>query len=234
MVALTRRSQDVLTVLLAAVGIGLSVTVALTAQGDPDRDPEPPLSAGGTPTESTPDAPEPQDNRQAFVDDFENGLGQWRVVGSAAITDETASHGKRSVTLTSAECGGDAFSRPLEVESGSTYRLSTDYRTEGDGGYIGLDQYDPHGKRLGEWWLIGDGGPPTNGDVRWRYTVDQRESDALGVWGHYTARYDVPRNVASVRIKIEDWGCGGLPDDPATAPVFFDRILWTLDSKRPA
>jgi hypothetical protein len=247
MVALTRRGQDVLTVVLAASGIGLlSVTWALTARGDSEPDPETSVSAGATPTEATPEslespespesqgATEQQNGRPAFVEDFENGLSQWRVVGSAAITDETSSHGRRSATLTSAECGGDAFSRPVAVEPGSTYRLQTDYRTDGDGGYVGLDQYDADGKRLREWWLIGDGGTPTQGDVRWRYNVDERDPKELGVWRQYTADYEVPDGVASVTIKIEDWGCGGLPDDPARAPVYFDRISWTLLSDGPA
>jgi len=244
MVALTRRGQDVLTVVLAASAIGaLSVTWALTAQGDADPDQEAPVSAAATPAEPTPEsrespaspaAPKGRGDRPAFVEDFESGLGQWRTVGSAAITDETSSHGRRSATLTSAECGGDAFSRPLAVEPGSTYRLRTDYRTDGDGGYIGLDQYDADGKRLKEWWLLGDGGTPTEGDVRWRYNVDERDPKELGVWRHYTADYQVPDAVTSVTIKIEDWGCGGLPDDPARAPVYFDRMSWSLVSPGPA
>jgi hypothetical protein len=30
-----------------------------------------------------------------------------------------------------------------------------------------------------------------------------------------------------VSVKVEDWGCGGLPDDPEGAGVFFDVIKWT-------
>jgi len=233
MAALTRRGQDVVTVVLAAAGIGLlSVVWAATAPGDDTKtDQAATSSAEATPTQAP--AKTPAANQQgAFVEDFEDGLDQWDEVGSAAITDETAAQGRRSVTLTSTECGGDAVSRAIPVEAGSTYRLRTDYRTDGDGGYIGLDLYDADGKRLPEKWLIGDGGSATIGDVRWDFNVDQRDAEDLVVWARYTARYTIPDGVASVRLKLEDWGCGGLPDDPATAPVFFDRIRWTLDSKR--
>lgn len=237
MVALSRRGQDVLTVLLAASGIGLlSVVWASTAPGDDAQPPQQTSpSAAVTPAEvtptapNTPKAPRPTDAKGAFVEDFEDGLDNWEVVGSAAVTDETASQGRRSATLTSTECGGDAVSRPLPVDAGATYRLRTDYRTDGDGGYLGLDLYDADGTRLREVWLIGDGGAPTHGDVRWDYNVDEQDASDLAVWARYTARYPMPDGVAAVRIKIEDWGCGGLPDDPAAAPVYFDRIRWTLD-----
>jgi len=233
MVALTRRGQDVLTVVLAAGGIALlSVGWAATAPGDdPPPEQDAPVSAGATPTDEPTKPPRARKVQPAFVDDFESGLDQWRVVGSTRITDSTSSQGRRSAMLTSTKCGGDAFTRPVPVRAGSTYRLRTDYRTDGDGGFIGLSQFSADGTDLAEKWLIGDGGAPTDGGVRWRYNVDERDPDDLEVWGSYTATYVIPEGVASVSIKIEDWGCGGLPDDPATSPVYFDRISWTLVSK---
>jgi Carbohydrate binding domain len=253
MVALTRRAQDVLTVALAAAAIGgMSVGWAATAPGDeapandeargsdeaPAGEDTPSAEDTGpspepTPTEAVPEPPRRNRERPSFAEDFEQGLDRWSVVGSAAVTDETSSHGQRSVTLTSTACRGDAYSRPIQVEAGSTYRFSTEYRTDGGGGYVGLDLYDAAGGEIDEEWLIGDGGFPTYQDVRWRYNVDERDPDDLRVWGHYTASYQVPEPVASVQIKIEDWGCGGLPDDPAGAPVYFDRIRWTLVPDRP-
>jgi hypothetical protein len=163
----------------------------------------------------------------AFAEDFESGLRQWPEVGSAVTTDLTAAEGRRSAVLTSTACHGDALSRRIPVEAGSTYRLRTDYRTEGDGGYIGVDLFDADDTEVGEQWLIGDGGFPTYAEARWRYNVDDRDSDDLGSWARYSTRYVVPDGIASVAVKIEDWGCGGLPDDPSTAPVYFDRILLT-------
>jgi hypothetical protein len=150
------------------------------------------------------------------------------------ITDVTAAEGRRSATFTDTVCRGDAYSRRIPVDAGSVYRLSADYRTEGDGGYLGLALYDAAGEEVGEQWLMGDGAFPTYEDVRWRYNIDSRDPDDLGSWGRYTTEYAVPRRVASVSIKIEDWGCGGLPDDPRAAPVYFDRIVWTSTAEQRA
>ncbi len=242
MVAFTRRRQDVLTLLLAAAFIAVISVVwaSTTTDDDPGSRQDAPASSSSRPTEGTsesadpkseePEREEPRRERPLFVEDFEGGLDGWDVVGSAVVTDETSSQGRRSATLTSTECGGDAFSRLVPVDAGSTYRLRTDYRTDGGGGYIGVSLYDADGAELGEKWLIGDGGTRTPGDVRWRYHVDAREPGDLGVWARYSTRYRVPDGVASVAVKVEDWGCGGLPDDPAAAPVYFDRISWTLVS----
>jgi len=220
-----RRSADAVVVALAVAGICL-LTVAWAAFA---RDDDPAGSDDQTllGAEVIPKAPRsrPAKSQPAFAEDFERGTGQWRDIGSAVLTDTTAAEGRRSATLTSTACRGDAVSRPVTVESGSTYRLSTDYRTEGDGGYIGVDLYDADGGDAGEQWLIGDGGFPTYEDVRWDYNVDARDPGDLGTWQRYSTRYVIPKGVAAVAVKIEDWGCGGLPDDPASAPVHFDRIL---------
>lgn len=163
--------------------------------------------------------------RPLFAEDFEHGTRQWRAMGSAELTDLTAAEGERSATLTSTACRSDAVSRPVRVEAGATYRLRTDYRTEGDGGYLGLELYDADGRDIGEQWLIGDGGFPTYEGVRWDYNVDARDPGDLGTWKRYSTTFVVPKGVATASIKIEDWGCGGLPDDPASAPVYFDSIL---------
>jgi hypothetical protein len=231
-----RRGADLLAVALAVAGIGLltavwAATIGKDATAATDRDE---LVGEVIPVEAT-----PQDRRgrggepPSFVEDFENGLRQWRKIGSAATTDLTAAEGRRSVTLTSTACREDAFTRPIPVEPGSTYRLSTDYRTEGDGGYVGLTLYAADGSELGEQWLIGDGAFPTYDDVRWRYNVDSRDPGDLGSWSRYTTTYVIPRRVASVAVKIEDWGCGGLPDDPSSAPVYLDHIVWAPAPGRP-
>ncbi len=220
-----RRRADALVVALAVAGICI-LTVAWTAfAGDDD-----PSGAGGAllGAEVIPD--EPRDrvrDEPVFVEDFEHGFDQWAEVGSASITDLTAAEGQHSATLTSTACRGDAFSRPVPVDAGSTYRLRTSYRTEGDGGYIGLELYDGDGAEVGEQWLIGDGGFPTYDDVRWRYQVDAQDPADLASWARYSTTYVVPQGVAAVAVKIEDWGCGGLPDDPTGAPVHFDRIRLT-------
>src|SRR3712207_5225191 len=120
----------------------------------------------------------------------------WRETGSAVTTDLTAAEGRQSVTLTSTACRGDAFSRRIPVDPGSRYRLSTDYRTEGDGGYVGLALYAADGSEVGEQWLIGDGGFPTYDDARWRYHVDARDPGDLGSWARYSTEYVIPPGVA--------------------------------------
>src|SRR4051794_32619954 len=143
MAAPPRRGPEVVTGRAGPPRIGLpSVVWAATAPGDDTKaDQAATSSAGSTPTQAPAKTPAAK-QQGAFVEDFEDGLDQWDEVGSAAITDETASQGRRSVTLTSTECGGDAVSRAIPVDAGSRYRLRTDYRTDGDGGYIGLDLYD--------------------------------------------------------------------------------------------
>jgi hypothetical protein len=229
MVTLGRRGADVLAVGLAVAGITLlSALWAATAGNDA------PAPADGKDLASaqvTPGAAAGREKRErsapAFAEDFEGGLGQWREVGSTVITGATAAEGRRSATFTATACRGDAYSRRLPVEAGSVYRLSADYRTEGDGGYLGLALYDAAGDEVGEQWLMGDGAFPTYENVRWRYNIDSRDPDDLASWGRYTTRYVIPRRVDSVSIKLEDWGCGGLPDHPRTTPVYFDRIIWT-------
>ena len=225
MFTIGRRGADALAVGLAVAAISLLAVLWAATAGD-----DAPAAADGgdlVGAQVIPSTPPPRERRApAFAEDFEGGWDQWRKVGSAVTTDATAAQGRQSATFTSTACRSDALSRRLPVEGGSTYRLSADYRTEGDGGYIGLALYDADGAEVGEQWLMGDGGFPTYENVRWRYNVDSRDPDDLASWGRYTTRYVIPRRVASVSLKLEDWGCGGLPDDPATAPVYFDRIIW--------
>lgn len=166
-------------------------------------------------------------NGVAFVDNFEAGLRQWDNPGSAVVTASTAAQGRQAVTFTETACGGDAFSRLIPVTSGMTYRIHTAYRTDGGGGYIGVSLYDATRTEVGEQWLIGDGGYPTYADVRWRYNVDEQRPQDLHHWATYSADYPIPAGVTYVAIKIEDWGCGGLPDDPLHLGVSFDAIRWT-------
>lgn len=228
MIRVSRRGTDVVVVALAVAGI-LLLTVAWAATGGDDHaaGPDDHTLLGA---EVIPNAPRPSKtpaSEPAFAEDFESGLGQWTKVGSAVTTRRTAAEGRRSALLTSTACHGDAISRRIQVDAGSTYRVRTDYRTEGDGGYLGVDLFNADGSEVGEQWLIGDGGFPTYANVRWRYNVDQRDTSDLRTWGRYSTDYVVPRGIASVSVKIEDWGCGGLPDDPASTPVYFDHIVVT-------
>lgn len=172
-------------------------------------------------------------NGTAFVENFEHGLGQWMNPGSALITRVTAAQGRKSVTLTSSVCGGDAFTRLIPVKPGAKYLLHTAYLTNGGGGYIGVSLYDRTRTEVGEQWLIGDGGFPTFADVRWAYNVDRQRPTDLHRWARYSAEYPIPDGIAFVSVKIEDWGCGGLPDDPQGAGVFFDAIKWTRECSAP-
>src|SRR5262249_38107956 len=146
-----------------------------------------------------------------FFDDFEHGAGQWAVPGSMAITDQHAATGTHSQTFAHVASGGDARSDTFAVTPGQTYYLHVDYMTLGGGGYIGIDTFDSSGNYLGEHWLIGDGSDPT--PQVWDYNLLHTDSADLGIWKHYVQAYIVPLDVASIRIKDEDW-LGGLPNDP--------------------
>ena len=171
---------------------------------------------------------------EIFRENFEDGLGQWRTLGSATVSGSTSSQGHYSLTFTAAACRGDIFSKPLRVSPGATYRLTTDYATAGGGGYIGLDLLDARQDLLGEQWLIGDGGFPTYGDQKWNYNIEQGDPGDLNTWQKYRAENTIPINVRWVVVKIEDWGCGGLIDDPSTHPVYFDNISWKRVGAIPA
>ena len=227
MFTLGRRAADALAVALAVAGITLLTALWAATTGDdaPAAAGRGDLAGAEVVPENTPRARER--SAPAFAEDFEGGWDQWRKVGSAVTTDVTAAEGRQSATFTETACRSDALSRRIPVDAGSSYRVTADYRTEGDGGYLGLALYDADGKEVGEQWLMGDGGFPTYEDVRWRYNLDSRDPDDLASWARYTTHYVIPRRVASVSVKIEDWGCGGLPDDPAATPVYFDRIVWT-------
>src|SRR5688572_12379990 len=125
----TRRGANAVAVLLAASGIGiLSLGWALTSAGSDtvvgaEVIPPEASSPEASPSEETPPTPRVERDPPPFADSFEQGLDRWRVVGSAVTTEETASRGSRSATLTSPACRGDAFSRRVPVDAGATYRL---------------------------------------------------------------------------------------------------------------
>jgi len=108
---------------------------------------------------------------------------------------------------------------PFPVEPGRQYFLHVAYRTEGGGGYIGVDLFDADHIRLAEQWLIGDGGDASNLST-WDCNVSSCDASNLGTWKTYIQPYVIPAGVQFIDIKIEDYD-RGLPNGP---PVFFDSI----------
>lgn len=161
-----------------------------------------------------------------FFEDFENNLTQWTTIGSMAITNTNAYAGSYSQTFQSVQLGGDVRSNIFPVTPGQTYYLHVAYMTLGDGGYIGIDRFNNFQYYIDEQWLIGDGGWPFT-LAMFDYNVINMDQSKIGVWKVYSQPYTIPTDTYFIRIKTEDWGGGGLPDDPMNNGVFFDNIEWS-------
>lgn len=158
-----------------------------------------------------------------FSEDFESGLGQWILLNGLMVTTDRPFAGSNCGTFAFPTTGSFADrSELLPVVAGERYLLEVAYRTDGGGGYIGIDKFDPAKNRLGEQWLIGDGDDPSNLST-WDCNVTNCPPSALGTWKVYRQEYTMPAGVGFIDIKIEDFA-GGLPNGP---PVCFDSIKWS-------
>ncbi len=171
------------------------------------------------------------DPRVLFFDDFESGPGEWQIPGSMVLTTAHAFSPNHSQTLTQLGSAGDAFSFLFPVTPGVTYYLHVAYMTLGDGGYIGVNQYDGSMSFLGEAWMIGAdptvGGVVAGGVSMWDYNSSRANPASLGVWKEYTKAFPTPSNVAFLSIKDEDWSGSSLSRDPVNHGVFYDNIEWS-------
>jgi hypothetical protein len=100
--------------------------------------------------------------------------------------------------------------------------------TLGGGGYIGIDLFNQSMQRVGEQWLIGDGGY-TATLKKFDYNVFNRNREDLRVWKMYTQSYTVPDQVYFIRIKTQNWDMG-LSND-RNRGIFFDNIEWSTSPK---
>ncbi len=159
-----------------------------------------------------------------FFEDFERGARQWEIPGSMIFTQEYAFEGSYSQTFAQVTHGGDAYTFPFPVVPGQTYYLHVAYMTLGGGGYIGIDLFDRSLQKVGEQWLMGDGGYAAT-LKKFDYNVSNKNPENLGGWKVYTQSYTVPDQVYFIRIKTQDWDMG-LPNDKNQG-VFFDNIEWS-------
>lgn len=165
-----------------------------------------------------------QSGEVLFFEDFEGGPGQWEIPGSMIITQEYAFEGSHSQTFAQVTHSGDAHTYPFAVVPGQTYYLHVAYMTLGGGGYIGIDLFNQSMQRVGEQWLIGDGGYAAT-LRKFDYNVFRKNREDLGVWKVYTQSYTIPDQVYFIRIKTQNWDMG-LPNDKNRG-VFFDNIEWS-------
>ena len=160
-----------------------------------------------------------------FFEDFESGLGAWDIRNGLITTSDRPFEGSFCGSFTFQTTGSfaDRTADKFPVVAGQQYMLEVAYRTDGGGGYIGIDKFGSAGNALGEQWLIGDGGDPSNLST-WDCNVVDCPSSAIGVWKTYHQAYEIPAGVSFVDIKIEDFR-GGLPNGP---PICFDNISWSI------
>ena len=166
------------------------------------------------------------DNPILFFDDFENGLGQWEVIGSSVISNQQGFDDLSSQTFTRIVGGGDAFAQLFQVTPGQTNYLHVAYMTLGGHGFIGVLFFDEDRQDVeGGAWLIG--GAASSGALSlFDYNESSNNSEDLGQWKVYTQPYEIPEGAFFAQIRTEHF----LGSDPINQGVFFDNIEWSSES----
>lgn len=158
-----------------------------------------------------------------FSEYFESGLGQWIPFNGLTVTADRPFEGSFCGKFEFPTTGSFADrTQKFAVVPGGRYVLDVAYRTDGGGGYIGIDKFDAAMTPLGEQWLIGDGDDPSNLST-WDCNVANCPGSAVGIWKVYSQEFTIPAGVQFIDIKIEDFA-GGLPNGPG---ICFDNIKWS-------
>lgn len=155
-----------------------------------------------------------------FSEGFESGLSQWTNTFTLTTTSAQAHSGFRSATFTGTTTGSSApHTVTFAVVPGEVHVLQVAYRTEGAGGYIGIDKFDSSMNAIGEQWLIGDGAD-ASAPGTWDCNTTSCPPTSLNTWKVYSQTFAMPAGVSFIDIKIEDFA-GGLPNGPR---VYIDDI----------
>jgi hypothetical protein len=111
--------------------------------------------------------------------------------------------------------GGDALSVPVPIAAGHDYNLSTMYATDGDDGFLGVQQFDVNGVYLGEQWVLGGVQAPNGGQLGMLPNSNQ--------WATYAHDFTPVANTVHVVIEVEDYDQSGNPTSYGPS-AYFDNI----------